>query len=178
MRHDTPLATLLFRSHAALALLAIVALVVPVGGLLYTRSLVSRVIDVEMLDVDAEEAVHRAAWQVEVAARRASRLCLADPTVDPATIVPDIVAADRALEAALARHGGRDPEHAEGQRGERGGGGRAPGLPLARGDGAVQRAELLDPGVGELLVEGQARGRDAPERGAGVARDGMPQAPT
>lgn len=107
MRHDTPLATLLFRSHAALALLAIVALVVPVGGLLYTRSLVSRVIDVEMLDVDAEEAVHRAAWQVEVAARRASRLCLADPSVDPATIVPDIVAADRALEAALARHGGR-----------------------------------------------------------------------
>jgi two-component system sensor histidine kinase GlrK len=107
MTTDTPLATLLFRSHAALVLLSIVALVVPVAGLLYTRSLLSRVIEVEMLDVDAEEAVHRAAWQVEVAARHASRVCLADAAVDPSTIVPDIVAADRALEAALARHGGR-----------------------------------------------------------------------
>jgi two-component system sensor histidine kinase GlrK len=107
MPNDTPLAHLLFRSHAALVLLSIVALVVPVAGLLYTRALVSRVIDVEMLDVDAEEAVHRAAWQVEVTARHASRACLADPAVEPSTIVPDIAAADRALVAALARHGGR-----------------------------------------------------------------------
>ncbi|MDB4928803.1 MAG: Two-component system sensor histidine kinase/response regulator, hybrid, partial [Myxococcaceae bacterium] len=107
MPTDTPLATLLFRSHAALVLLSIVALVVPIAGLLYTRSLLSRVIEVEMLDVDAEEAVHRAAWQVEVSARHASRVCLANPAVAPSTIVPDIVAADRALEAALARHGGR-----------------------------------------------------------------------
>lgn len=102
---DMPLAVLLFRTHAALVLLSIAALAAPVAGLLYTRSLLSRITDVEMRSLDAEEAIHRAAWQVEVAARHASRACLVDPRVDPATLVPDIVAADRALERSLARYG-------------------------------------------------------------------------
>lgn len=107
MSRDTPLAALLFRTHAAIVLLSIAALVVPIAGLLYTRSLLSRITDVEIRDLDAEEAVHRAAWQVEVATRRGSRLCLMDPAVDPATIVPDIVAADRALAQTIARYGDR-----------------------------------------------------------------------
>jgi two-component system sensor histidine kinase GlrK len=107
MSRDTPLAALLFRTHAALVLLSIAAIAVPIAGLLYTRSLVSHITDVEMRNLDAEEAIHRAAWRVEVAARRASRACLVDPHLDPATIVPDIVAADRALDETLARYASR-----------------------------------------------------------------------
>jgi len=107
MTRDTPLAALLFRTHAALVLLSIAAVAVPIVGLLYTRSLVSHITDVEMRNLDAEEAIHRAAWQVEVASRRASRECLVNPHVDPSSIVPDIVAADRALDVALTRHQSR-----------------------------------------------------------------------
>ncbi len=106
-RANTPLATLLFRTHAALVLLSVVVIAVPIAGLLYTGSLISRISDVELRSVKAEEAIHRTAWQVEVAVRHASRACLVDPNTNTAALVPPIVAADRALDEALARYGAR-----------------------------------------------------------------------
>ena len=106
-RANTPLATLLFRTHAALVLLSVIVIAVPIAGLLYTGSLISRITDVELHSVNAEEAIHRTAWQVEVAVRHASRACLVDPSADTAALVPPIVAADRALADALSRYGTR-----------------------------------------------------------------------
>lgn len=106
-RANTPLATLLFRTHAALVLLSIAVIAVPIAGLLYTGSLISRITDVELHNINAEEAIHRTAWQVEVAVRHASRVCLVNPRTDTAALVPPIIAADVALADALSRYGAR-----------------------------------------------------------------------
>lgn len=109
MPRDTRLAPLLFRTHAALVLLTAAAVAVPLGGLVRARALLTEIRDTHFVDIGAEEAIHRAAWRVEVVARHATRACLADPTTDEQKVLPAVLAADRELGDALDTYGPRAP---------------------------------------------------------------------
>lgn len=103
MARDARLAHILFRTHAALVLLTVIAIALPLVGLVRARQLLTQIQDVQQLSIDAEEAIHRAAWKVEVMMRHGTRACLADPDAGMATISPPILLADGELQQALAR---------------------------------------------------------------------------
>lgn len=107
MAKETRLAALLFRTHSTLVLLTVVVVALPLVGLVRARSLLTELQEIQLANIDAEEAIHRAAWRVEVAARGASRRCLADPAGDATLLLPPLKEAQRELEELLAKNGAR-----------------------------------------------------------------------
>jgi two-component system sensor histidine kinase GlrK len=77
------LATRLGITHGALVALLLVLLVVTLGGLLSMLGVITIISDQRLSTLDAEEELHRSAWEIEVALRHA-RLDCADGTLDEA----------------------------------------------------------------------------------------------
>ncbi|MBX3200614.1 MAG: HAMP domain-containing histidine kinase [Labilithrix sp.] len=94
-------------THGALVALLIVLLVVTLQGLLRMLGVMTIISDQRLSRLDAEEELHRSAWDIEVALRHARIAC--------AEGASDAVAADRIARATgtfsdvLARHGAAAP---------------------------------------------------------------------
>jgi two-component system, NtrC family, sensor histidine kinase GlrK len=69
------LSTRLGVTHGALVVVLIVLLVVTLQGLLRMLGVMSMVSEQKFLTLDAEEELHRAAWQIEVSLRHGRTLC-------------------------------------------------------------------------------------------------------
>lgn len=73
----TTLLARLFAAHVAVATPLVLALVLILGGVRHLSGLISDVADGELRLVHTEELVHKAAWSLETAARRATIRCAA-----------------------------------------------------------------------------------------------------
>lgn len=71
----TKLSTRLGLTHGALVVVLIVLLVVTLQGLLRMLGVMSMVSEQKLSTLDAEEELHRAAWQIEVSLRHGRTLC-------------------------------------------------------------------------------------------------------
>ena len=72
------LATRLLLTHVTPAALLLLALAATIAGLAWITRSMAEVRDRHFSTLDAEEELHRAAWDVEVAARHDVRLALSD----------------------------------------------------------------------------------------------------
>lgn len=100
----TRLATRLLLSYALLAGGLLLAFLLAVTGLGQVNALLAELGDETLGDVVKEESLHRAAWTVEVEARRGIVSCEGDPAHGPA-VAKKIAAARRRLEAVLVDAG-------------------------------------------------------------------------
>jgi two-component system, NtrC family, sensor histidine kinase GlrK len=89
-------------SHAVPIGLLLLALSAVLLSLVKMTSLIGQVRDDELGTIAQEEALHDAAWAVEVSARRGGQGCVADRAVAP-HVGADLRARQATLEAALAR---------------------------------------------------------------------------
>jgi len=77
MARSLRLSTRLGISHGALVTLLLILLVVTLQGLVRMLGLVVEIRDQRLSNVDAEEALHRASWKIEVAMRHGRTTCSA-----------------------------------------------------------------------------------------------------
>src|SRR5688572_28527643 len=70
------LATRLGIAHAVLVALLLAVLIVTLQGLLRMLGVITEIRDERLSTVDAEEQLHRAAWQIEVDLRHGATACL------------------------------------------------------------------------------------------------------
>lgn len=101
------LSTRLGLSHGVLVALLLVSAVVTNQGLLRMVGLITEIRDGHLLTVDAEEEVHRSAWQVELALRHGETSCEAGG--DEGAVRGALAEARAGLVGALERHGARSP---------------------------------------------------------------------
>ncbi|WP_246356749.1 HAMP domain-containing sensor histidine kinase [Pyxidicoccus fallax] len=91
-------------SHALLTVVLLGAAAFSVVALVRMTALLTEIREEHFATVQEEEAVHQAAWSIEVAARRAILACERDPT-SGATAAATMKAPLQRLEALLAEHG-------------------------------------------------------------------------
>lgn len=101
----TRLVTRLLLSYALLALILVAALSFCVSGLVRVNDLVNSLRREEIAALEAEQRVHRAAWELEVAARWAVVVC-EQPNPDPVAVIARLRTARERLEESLATHAG------------------------------------------------------------------------
>ncbi|WP_257459580.1 HAMP domain-containing sensor histidine kinase [Archangium lipolyticum] len=91
-------------SHALLTALLLGAAAFAVVALVRMTNLLTEIREEHLGQVKEEEAVHQAAWSIEVAARHAILRCERDPTVGP-EMAASMKAPLQQLESLLAMHG-------------------------------------------------------------------------
>lgn len=109
MRAHRPLrlATRLAIDNAVLGGLLLVLFAVMLLGLLRMQAMITEIRDARLSTIDAEEALHRAAWNIEVALRHGEGACETDP--DAATPNPKIASALENFEGVYQRTARRAP---------------------------------------------------------------------